>query len=199
MQQSKNILHLKLPTDPRWADVAALSIEHILTDHAYCEQKAASSCISLIISYPHLPEITDTLTPIVTEEWAHFEAVIAELRKRGLPLGKQRKDEYVLELQKLMMKGGNEKERLIDKLLICALIEARSCERFKVLWENLRDKELSEFYYQFMVSEARHYTIFITLARNYGERAYVDARWQYFLEGEAKILQTMEFRADRMH
>jgi tRNA-(ms[2]io[6]A)-hydroxylase len=193
------MLHLKLPTDPRWADVAALSIEYILTDHAYCEQKAASSCISLIVSYPHLTDLTDELTPIVAEEWAHFEAVIAEIRKRGLTFGKQRKDEYVLALQDLAMKGGTETQRLVEKLLICALIEARSCERFKVLWQNLSDKALSEFYYQFMVSEARHYTTFITLARKYAEKEYVDSRWQYFLDGEAKILANMGYRPDRMH
>jgi tRNA-(ms[2]io[6]A)-hydroxylase len=193
------MLHLKLPTDPRWADIAALSIEFILTDHAYCEQKAASSCISLIIAYPELNELVDELTPIVSEEWAHFEAVLAQIRQRGLTFGKQRKDEYVLALQELMMKGGSKNDRLIDRLLICALIEARSCERFKVLWQNLADKELSDFYYNFMVSEARHYTTFITLARKYAERENVDARWQHFLDGEAKILQEIGFRADRMH
>jgi tRNA-(ms[2]io[6]A)-hydroxylase len=193
------MLHLKLPTDPRWADVAALSIEFILTDHAYCEQKAASSCISLIIAYPELNELVDELTPIVSEEWAHFEAVLAKIRERGLTFGKQRKDEYVLALQDLMLIGGSKNDRLIDRLLICALIEARSCERFKVLWQNLADKELREFYYTFMVSEARHYTTFITLARKYAERENVDARWQYFLDGEAKILREIGFRADRMH
>jgi tRNA-(ms[2]io[6]A)-hydroxylase len=193
------MLHLKLPTDPRWADVAALSIEFILTDHAYCEQKAASSCISLIIAYPELNELVDELTPIVSEEWAHFEAVLAKIRERGLTFGKQRKDEYVLALQDLMLIGGSKNDRLIDRLLICALIEARSCERFKVLWQNLADKELREFYYNFMVSEARHYTTFITLARKYAERENVDARWQYFLDGEAKILREIGFRADRMH
>lgn len=193
------MLHLKLPTDPRWANIATLSIEYILTDHAYCEQKAASACISLIIMHPDLTDLVDELTPIVSEEWAHFEAVLAEIRKRGLILGKQRKDDYVIALNNLAIKGNSVEKRLIDKLLICALIEARSCERFKILWQNLTDKELAQFYYQFMVSEARHYTTFITLARKYGEKNYVDIRWAYFLEVESTILNEIGYRGDRMH
>lgn len=193
------MLHLKLPTDPRWANVAEKSLEYILSDHAYCEQKAASTCISLIVKYAELDELVDTLSPVVAEEWNHFELVMDQIRKRKLSLGKPRKDEYVIKLREFAKKGGSREDTLLDQLLICALIEARSCERFKTLWQHLEDKELSEFYYQFMVSEARHYTNFIELARKYCGREKTDARWQEFLEYEAEVLQNMELRGDRMH
>src|SRR5690242_2111886 len=142
----KNILGLQLPTDPRWVDLAGISLEDILTDHAYCEQKAATSCISLIQRYNDKEKLVRELSPIVTEEWGHFRMVLAELDKRNLKLGKQRKDEYVNELLKFEVKGGSEQDRMLDKLLICALIEARSCERFKRLSEGLDDEYLSNFY-----------------------------------------------------
>lgn len=193
------MLHLKLPTDPRWVNVAQKSLADILSDHAYCEQKAASTCISLIVQYADHSELVDTLTPIVGEEWSHFERVVAELRKRNLPLAPQRKDEYVGELNKLLRKGGTKSEKLLDKLLCCALIEARSCERFKVLSKELQDPELSKFYYEFMVSEARHYVAFISLAERYCPKETVRARWQKFLEAEAQIIQNLGYRPNRIH
>ncbi len=199
MDTTTTMLHLKLPTDPRWVNIAEKNIEEILIDHAYCEQKAASSCISLIVQYPDHQDIVETLTPIVAEEWEHFERVIQQLKKRGYGLGKMRKDEYVAELLKFIQKGGKEENRLVDKLLMCALIEARSCERFKLLSKNIRDEELKIFYYELMTSEAGHYTTFITLARNVMPRKYVDKRWQEFLEYEAQIMQNLKPRADRMH
>src|SRR4029453_18045310 len=158
-QDTRNILGLQLPTDPRWVDLAAKSMEEILTDHAYCEQKAALTCISIIQRYSDKEKLVDELSPIVTEEWGHFRLVLAELQKRNLKLGKQRKDEYVNELLKFEIKGGTEEDRLLDKLLICALIEARSCERFKRLSEALGDQYLRSFYRRFMESEAGHYTL----------------------------------------
>jgi len=193
------MLHLKLPTDPRWVDIAQKNIEDILVDHAYCEQKAASTCISLIVQYPERTEMVDLLTLVVAEEWEHFARVMEQLKKRGYPLGKPRKDEYVEGLQKFLRKNVNREEKLIDKLLMCALIEARSCERFKLLWQNIEDQELSQFYYELMASEAGHYVNFIELARSYMPRSIVDARWQEFLNYEAQLLQTLEVRADRMH
>ncbi len=193
------MLHLKLPTDPRWADAAQKSLEDILSDHAYCEQKAASSCISLIVQYADHTELVDTLTPIVAEEWSHFERVLAEIRKRELTLAPQRKDEYVNELAKILRKGGSKQEKMLDRLLLCALIEARSCERFKVLSQQLQDPEMSRFYYDFMVSEARHYVAFITLAKTYMPKEIVDVRWQEFLTAEAKIIAELGYRPDRMH
>ena len=193
------MLHLKLPTDPRWANIAEKNIEEILTDHAYCEQKATSSCISLIIQYPNLTELVDTITPIVSEEWKHFEMVLMHLRKRGYELGMPRKDEYVAALHKKLRKGGSREEQLTEKLLLNALIEARSCERFKTLWQNIVDKELSEFYHKLMKSEARHYVTFIELARKYAPREKVDKRWQELLEIEAEILGNIALRGDRMH
>src|SRR5881394_3469977 len=166
-QDTKNILGLQLPTDPRWVDLAGKSLEDILTDHAYCEQKAATTCISLIQKYSDKEKLVAELSPIVTEEWGHFRLVLAELQKRNLKLGKQRKDEYVNELLKFEWRGGSEEDRMLDKLLVFALIEARSCERFKRLSEGLADKYLRNFYRRFMESEAGHYTLFIELAETY--------------------------------
>ncbi|GAA4832024.1 tRNA-(ms[2]io[6]A)-hydroxylase [Algivirga pacifica] len=193
-----HMLHLKLPTDPRWVNLAEISIEEILVDHAYCEQKAASSCISLIVTFPDHKELVDTLTPIVAEEWNHFERVIEQLNKRGYSLSRMRKDEYVNKLFQHIRKG-DRKKNLIDRLLVGALIEARSCERFKLLWKNIGDEELQKFYYELMVSEAGHYVTFIDLARKYEDRAVVDARWEEWLKIEAEIIQNLETRGDRIH
>jgi tRNA 2-(methylsulfanyl)-N6-isopentenyladenosine37 hydroxylase len=195
----KNILGLQLPTDPRWVDLAGMRLEDILTDHAYCEQKAAASCISLIQMYSDRDSIVNELSPIVTEEWGHFRLVLAELRKRGLPLGRQRKDDYVHALLGFETKGGSPESRLLDKLLICALIEARSCERFKRLSEGLEDEYLQQFYRRFMESEAGHYRTFIDLAREYIAEEKVWARWQQWLTYEAGVMRTLEARGDRMH
>lgn len=193
------MLHLKLPSDPRWVNIAERNIEDILIDHAYCEQKAASSCISLIIQYPERERLVNTLTPIVKEEWEHFEQVLEQLKKRGYKLGKARKDEYVNALLKHIRKGLGIAPALTDKLLVAALIEARSCERFKLLASELQDSDLRQFYHKLMVSEARHYTTFIQLARHYQDRPVVDARWQEWLFLEADIIQTLKPRGDRMH
>ncbi|MDP4151068.1 MAG: tRNA-(ms[2]io[6]A)-hydroxylase [Bacteroidota bacterium] len=195
----KNILGLQLPTDPRWVDLATLSLEAILTDHAWCEQKAASSCISLIQRYPDREKLVQELSPIVTEEWGHFRQVVAELQKRGLKLGKQRKDAYVNRLMEFQQKGGNEEERLLDRLLIFALIEARSCERFKRLSEGLADEYMSGFYRRFMESEAGHYHLFIELAETYMDRDVVRRRWKEWLDFEAGVMQELEVRGDRIH
>jgi tRNA-(ms[2]io[6]A)-hydroxylase len=195
----KNILGLQLPTDPRWIDLANISLEEILTDHAYCEQKAATSCISLIQRYPDKEKLVTELAPIVTEEWGHFRLVLAELKKRNLKLGKQRKDEYVNKLMTFQKKGGNDEERFLDKLLIFALIEARSCERFKRLSEGLDDSYLSNFYRRFMESEAGHYSLFIDLAETYLNKKMVRQRWQQWLEYEAQIMKELEVRGDRIH
>ena len=195
----KNILGLHLPTDPRWVDLAGMSLEDILTDHAYCEQKAATSCISLIQRYSNKEKLVTELAPIVTEEWGHFRQVLAELQKRKLQLGRQRKDEYVNELMKFEVKGGAEEDRLLDKLLIFALIEARSCERFKRLSEGLDDEYLRNFYRRFMESEAGHYRLFIELAETYIDKNKVRNRWKEWLTYEASIMLKLEVRGDRMH
>lgn len=196
---TKNILGLQLVTDPRWVDLAGISLQEILTDHAYCEQKAANSCISLIQKYNDKDELVNELAPIVTEEWAHFRLVLAELRKRNLPLGKQRKDEYVNQLLAFQKKGGSPSERFLDQLLTMALIEARSCERFKRLSEGLADDYLSNFYRKFMESEAGHYTLFITLAETYLLKDMVRNRWKQWLIYEAEVMKTLEVRGDRIH
>lgn len=199
LDYQKNILGLHLPTDPRWVDLAHISLEEILTDHAYCEQKAATSCISLIQRYPDKEKLVTELAPIVTEEWGHFRLVLAEMQKRNLKLGKQRKDEYVNKLMLFQKKGGSEEERFLDKILIFALIEARSCERFKRLSEGLNDTYLSNFYRRFMESEAGHYTLFIDLAEHYTEKDIVRQRWQQWLAYESGVMQQLEVRGDRIH
>lgn len=199
MNQKASILGLKLPTDPRWVNLAALSLEDILTDHAWCEQKAASSCISLIQRYSDKERLVQELAPVVTEEWGHFRMVLSEMNKRKLQLGRQRKDEYVNALLKQEQKGGDREGRFLDKLLICALIEARSCERFRLLSEELEDEYLRNFYRRFMESEAGHYTLFISLANTYLPEERVRSRWKAWLHIEAGIMQELEVRGDRMH
>jgi tRNA-(ms[2]io[6]A)-hydroxylase len=195
----KNILGLQLPTDPRWVDLTTLSIEDILTDHAYCEQKAATSCISLIQRYSQYTDLVEELAPIVTEEWGHFRSVLKELKKRNLNLGKQRKDVYVNALLDFQTKGGHPDDRFLDQLLTMALIEARSCERFKRLSEGLNDAYLRKFYRKFMESEAGHYTLFITLAEKYLPKSKVRKRWKEWLDFEKKLIGEMELRGDRIH
>jgi len=195
----KNILGLQLPTDPRWVDLAGISLEEILTDHAYCEQKAALTCISLIQKYSDKEQLVKELAPIVTEEWGHFRLVLAELHKRGLKLGLQRKDIYVNRLLAFQRKGGHTEDRFLDQLLTMALIEARSCERFKRLSEGLNDDYMRNFYRRFMESEAGHYTLFIELAETYMDKEKVRIRWNEWLHYEAAVMQDTEIRGDRIH
>jgi len=198
-ESTKNILGLQLPTDPRWVDLAGISMQEILTDHAYCEQKAATSCISIIQKYSDKELLVKELAPIVTEEWGHFRLVLQELNKRGLQLGKQRKDEYVNKLLQFQRKGGSSEDRFLDQLLTMALIEARSCERFKRLSEGLNDDYLRNFYRRFMESEAGHYTLFLELAETYIDKEKVSKRWKEWLEYEANVIGELEVRGDRMH
>lgn len=198
-QDTKNILGLQLPTDPRWVDLASISLEAILTDHAYCEQKAALTCISLIQRYTEKEKVVKELAPIVTEEWGHFRLVLNELYKRGLQLGIQRKDEYVNRLLIFQKKGGHREDRFLDQMLIMALIEARSCERFKRLSEGLNDAYMKKFYRRFMESEAGHYTLFIDLAETYVDKEKVKNRWQEWLSYETQIMKELEVRGDRIH
>lgn len=195
----KNILGLQLPTDPRWVNLAELELEEILTDHAYCEQKAATTCITLIQRYPQREELVKELSPIVTEEWGHFRQVLAELHKRKLKLGKQRKDVYVNKLLEFQRKGGHPEDRFLDQLLTMALIEARSCERFKRLSEGLDDTYMRNFYRRFMESEAGHYTLFINLAELYLPKDKVRQRWGEWLKYEKEIMESAEVRGDRIH
>lgn len=192
-------LGLKLPTDPRWVNLAEMDLGEILTDHAYCEQKAATACISLIQSYPDKVEMVEELAPIVTEEWGHFRMVLAELKKRGLALGKQRKDEYVNELMKFQKKGGTREEALFERLLTFALIEARSCERFRLLSLYCSDTDLQKWYHKFMVAEAGHYRLFIDLSELYFGKEKTWSRWQEYLAYEADVMQNLTPRGDRIH
>jgi tRNA-(ms[2]io[6]A)-hydroxylase len=195
----KFVLGLELPTDPRWVDIAEKNIGDILTDHAYCEQKAASSCISLIVQFPERSELVQALTPVVAEEWSHFQRVLEELTKRGLRLGFQRKDEYVHKLQGLLKKGGSREQLLMERLLMNALIEARSCERFRLLSNHIPDEDLATFYHELMLSEAGHYKNFLRLAKLYNPETNVMHRWREWLKGEAEIMKSLKPRGDRMH
>ncbi|MBK7560482.1 MAG: tRNA-(ms[2]io[6]A)-hydroxylase [Chitinophagaceae bacterium] len=198
-QDTRNILGLQLPTDPRWVNLAEKSMAEILTDHAWCEQKAATTCISLIQRYSDKEKMVAELSPIVTEEWGHFRLVLAELEKRNLALGKQRKDEYVNALLIFQKKGGHINDRFLDQMLTMALIEARSCERFKRLSEGLNDPYLQKFYRRFMESEAGHYTLFLELAETYIDKEKVRRRWKEWLDYEAGIIRNLEVRGDRIH
>ncbi len=193
------MLGLQLPTDPRWVDIAQKNISDILIDHAYCEQKASSSCISLIIQFPEREALVEMLTPVVAEEWGHFRMVLREMKKRGIKLGHKRRDDYVIELLKLERKGGNIETQLMDKLLINAIIEARSCERFRLLSLEIADEDLRGFYHELMISEATHYVNFVKLAKEYSPAEQVDKRLQELLAQEAIILQELDIRKDRMH
>ena len=185
------MLGLKLPTDPRWVNIVEKNIEEILTDHAYCEQKATSTAISLIVTFPEYTELVQEMVALVKEEISHFKMVHDKILKNGWVLGRDRKDEYVVQLQTFFPKGGSRTTQLVHRLLYAALIEARSCERFRLLSEQLKDKELAEFYRNLMVSEANHYTMFFGFARQYGNRKEVDEKWQQLLEFEAKIMKDL--------
>ncbi len=186
----KTILKLQLPTDPLWVkNVVESNIEELLTDHAFCEQKAASNAITLIVQNPNLSDLVQEMALLVQEEMDHFKRVHDIILARGFVLGRERKDNYVNELRKFVVIGGGRTVQLVDRLLFSAMIEARSCERFKVLSENINDEELSVFYHELMISEATHYAMFIRLAKKYCEDIDVDARWKQCLAFEAEIIQ----------
>jgi tRNA-(ms[2]io[6]A)-hydroxylase len=182
------MLGLKLPTDPRWVNIVETNIDEILTDHAWCEQKAASNAISIIVGYPEHTEMVDALLELAKEEITHFEMVHQKIKERGNVLGKERKDAYVNQLYKFMRTGYKREIVLIDRLLFSAMIEARSCERFKVLSQNISDKTMASFYHDLMVSEANHYTMFIGFAKKYACGEDVDKRWKEWLAFEAEVI-----------
>lgn len=185
------MLGLKLETDPRWVNIVEKDIQEILTDHAYCEQKAASNAISIVISFPEHTDLVDEMLALAKEELTHFEMVHQKIKARGLKLGFERRDEYVNDLYRFMRKGHKKEIVLIDRLLFAAMIEARSCERFKILSENISDADLREFYRELMISEANHYTLFIGFARKYGSHVEdVNTRWQQWLEYESGVVQS---------
>jgi tRNA 2-(methylsulfanyl)-N6-isopentenyladenosine37 hydroxylase len=186
----KTILKLQLPTDPLWVkNVVESNIEELLTDHAFCEQKAASNAITLIVQNPNLSDLVQEMALLVQEEMDHFKRVHDIILARGYILGRERKDNYVNELRKFIIIGGGRTEQLVDRLLFSAMIEARSCERFKVLSENINDDELSAFYHELMISEAGHYAMFIRLAKKYADGIDVDKRWKQYLEFEAQVIK----------
>lgn len=192
------MLGLKLPTDPRWVKIVEKNIEEILTDHAYCEQKAASTAISLIVSFPEYPELVEEMVALVKEEISHFKMVHDRILERGWVMGRDRKDEYVIALHKFFPKGGSRTTQLVHRLLYAALIEARSCERFRLLSEEINDEELRSFYRKLMVSEANHYTMFLGFARKFGDVVEVNQKWQDLLDYEAEIMKELS-KKEQIH
>ncbi len=190
-QEAIKMLGLKLPTDPRWVNIVEKNIDEILTDHAYCEQKAASTAISLIVSFPEYTELVQEMTDLVQEEMSHFKMVHDKIVERGSTMGRDRKDDYVIAILKFFPKGGSRTTQLVHRLLYAALIEARSCERFRLLSEQLEDKKLAKFYRKLMISEAGHYTMFLGFARKYGVREEVDKKWEDLLEFEADVMKDL--------
>ena len=184
------MLHLKLETDPRWVDIVESNIEEILTDHAWCEQKAATNAITIITHNPQYEDMVTDLLELAKEELEHFQMVHEIIKKRGYTLGRERKDSYVNELYKFMNKGGSHLQSMVDRLLFSAMIEARSCERFKLLSQRINDKELSKFYHDLMISEAGHYTIFISFARKYGKDIDVEKRWKELVAFEGELIKS---------
>jgi tRNA-(ms[2]io[6]A)-hydroxylase len=185
------MLGLKLPSDPRWVNIAEKNLNEILSDHAFCEQKAASTAISLIVSFPEYTELVQEMISLVEEEMSHFKMVHDLIIERGYSLDRDRKDEYVSKLLRFFPKGGSRNTQLVHRLLLAALIEARSCERFRLLSEKLEDKKLANFYKKLMISEANHYTLFLSLARKYGEINDVNQKWNSLLEFEKEIIKNL--------
>ena len=198
MEDAIKMLGLKLPTDPRWVNIVEKNVEDILTDHAFCEQKAASTAISFIVSFPEYSDLVTEMTALVKEEISHFKMVHDKIIEHGWTLGRDRRDDYVLKLVTFFPKGGSRTTQLVHRLLYAALIEARSCERFRLLSEQLKDKELAEFYRKLMVSEANHYTMFLGFARQYGDRKEVDQKWQDLLTFEAEIMKDLS-KSESIH
>ncbi len=198
MAEEIKMLGLKLPTDPRWVNIVEKNVKDILTDHAFCEQKAASTAISFIVSFPEYSDLVTEMTALVKEEISHFKMVHDKILQNGWTLGRDRRDDYVLQLIKFFPKGGSRTTQLIHRLLYAALIEARSCERFRLLSEELKDQELAEFYRNLMVSEANHYTMFLSFARQYGDRNEVDKKWQNLLNFEAEIIKNLS-KSETIH
>ncbi|PHR44760.1 MAG: tRNA 2-methylthio-N6-isopentenyl adenosine(37) hydroxylase MiaE [Fluviicola sp.] len=182
------MLGLKLPTDPRWINIVEKNIEEILTDHAYCEQKAASNAITIIVKFPQYSDVVQAMSELVKEEIEHFQMVHQEILKRGLKLGRERKDEYIHDLLSFIRKGGDNEQQFVERMLFGAIIEARSCERFRILSEELSDPNLRVFYRELMESEARHYTTFLNFAKKYSMKIDVDQRWREFLEFESTLM-----------
>lgn len=182
------MLGLKLPTDPRWVNIVEKNIQEILTDHAYCEQKAASNAISIIVKFPQYSDVVEAMGELVKEEMEHFQMVHREIQNRGLELGRERKDEYIHDLLSYITKGGDEEQQFVERMLFAAMVEARSCERFRLLSEELNDQALKVFYRELMESEARHYVMFLNFAKKYATRIDVDKRWKEFLEYEATLM-----------
>lgn len=190
-KETTKMLGLQLPTDPRWINIVEKNIQEILTDHAFCEQKAASTAISLIVSFPEYTELVREMVALVKEEISHFKMVHDKIIERGWVMGRDRKDEYVIKITQFFPKGGSRTTQLVHRLLYAALIEARSCERFRLLSEELEDKTLAEFYRSLMASEANHYTMFLGFARKYGDRKSVDEKWQELLAFEAEVMKDL--------
>ncbi|MEN8777473.1 MAG: tRNA-(ms[2]io[6]A)-hydroxylase [Polaribacter sp.] len=183
------MLGLQFETETSWAEIAKVNLQQILTDHAFLEQKAASNAVSIIINYSEETELVKEMSSIAIEEMQHFKMVHLLMVKRGMVLGREQKNDYAVRLQKFFPKTKNRTDALVQRLLVAALIEARSCERFKVFSENMEDEELKKFYKNLMISEANHYTTFLKFARDYQDREIVDKKWEALLAFEAEMMK----------
>jgi len=183
------MLGLQFETGTTWAEIAKDDLQQILTDHAFLEQKAASNAVSIIINYSEETELVKEMSNIAIEEMQHFKMVHLLMVKRGMVLGREQKNDYAIRLQKFFNKTKDRTDALIQRLLVAALIEARSCERFKVFSENMEDEELSKFYNNLMISEANHYTTFLKFARKYQDREIVDKKWNALVAFEAEMMK----------
>jgi tRNA-(ms[2]io[6]A)-hydroxylase len=179
---------LRSATDPRWAAVAVAALDRTLADHAHCEKKAAASALKLVADHPERADLVRALAKLAQEELQHFLAVLAEMGRRGIPLAADDGDPYARALVRLV-RGGD--AALVDRLLVSALIEARSCERLLLLAEALPDPRLRDLYARFAQSEAGHERLFVDLARRHGGGPDVDARLEALADAEARIVREL--------
>ena len=183
-------LHSRTPVE--WARAVLADPIRLLMDHAFLEKKAASNALELLTRWPgeFVDGWVDTMTSVARDEAAHLAQVTRILRRRGARLDRLHKNPYANALRLLVRKG--HPGETLDRLLISALIEVRSCERFAVLAEASEDAELAEFYSALFASEFGHYRTFLDLARKIASPKAVDARWQELLAEEARILAAQE-------
>ena len=174
-------------TERTWVQKAMDNMDDILLDHAHCEKKAASTALGLIFRYPERSSMMIPLAQLAREELVHFEQVLQHLDRRGIPFRRQGPSPYAGQLMDACVK--DEPRRLLDTLICCSLIEARSCERMRLLSENVEDRELAEFFNSLLASEARHNATYLSLAEEYFPRDSVRVRLLGLADIEAQILQ----------
>jgi tRNA-(ms[2]io[6]A)-hydroxylase len=190
------MLNLHAPTPDRWLRQVTARLDELLIDHAHCEKKAAGVAMNLIFTYVDDVEVCRVLSEIVREELDHFRLVLDLLERRGIGFRRLRPSRYGERLGLLASK--EEPLRAVDRMVIAALIEARSCERFGLLRDHLEDRELADFFGGLFESEARHHATYVRLARRFAEQDVVRGRLAELARWEAEIVAEGEELA-RMH